>query len=350
MPQFARTGFLRHIFAGAAFAAAAAAPALLSTPLMAQGPYKVLAKWKLGGEGGWDYLTADPGAHRLYITHGERVEVVDSRTGKTIGAITGLHGIHGVALDDAGKYGYISDGRGNAVVVFDRTTLATVATIPAGTNPDGILFEPATKTVWAFNGRSKDVTVIDTATQKVVATIALPGKPEFPAADGKGNVYDNIEDKSEIVRLDARAKTLTATWPAGCEGPSGLAIDAKEGHLFAVCDKTMSVVDTKTGKVLATPTIGDGPDAARFSSRHKLAFASCGEGVLAVVNTAAPGFPTIQTLPTERGARTMAYDPKTDRAYVVTAQFGPRPAATAQNPRPRPAILPDSFTVIVIGR
>ncbi len=359
MPRFARTGFLRRIFAkitfAAAFAAAVAAPALVSTPLLAQGPYKVLAKWNLGGEGGWDYLTADPGAHRLYITHGTRVEVVDSQTGKSIGAITGLQGIHGVALDDsgrddAGRYGYISDGKANAVVVFDRSTLSKVAAIPAGNGPDGILFEPATKTVWAFNGHSRNVTVIDTATQKVVATIPLPGKPEFPAADGKGNVYDNIEDKSEIVRLDARAKTLTATWPAGCEGPSGLAIDAKEGHLFAVCDKTMSVVDTKTGKVLATPAIGDGPDAARFSAKHRLAFASCGEGVLAVVNTAAPGFPTIEMLPTQSGARTMAYDPMTDRAYVVTAQFGPRPAATAQNPRPRPSVLPGSFTVIVVGR
>jgi YVTN family beta-propeller protein len=197
--------------------AAALQGGLLAAPAAAQQPYKILDHWKLGGEGGWDYLLADPPAHRLYVTHGPRVEVLDTRTGKPVGAITGLHGTHGVALDTAGKFGYISDGGGNAVVVFDRASLATLATIPAGTNPDGIVFEPATKTVWAFNGRSHNVTVIDTATRKAVATIDLPGKPEFPAVDGKGTVFDNIEDKSEIVRLDAHTLKLTATWPSGCE-------------------------------------------------------------------------------------------------------------------------------------
>ena len=155
------------------------------------------------------------------------------RPASSSAAIAGLHGTHGVALDTAGKFGYISDGGGNAVVVFDRATLATVATIPAGTNPDGIVFEPATQTVWAFNGRSKDATVIDAATRKVVATIPLPGKPEFPAVDGKGTVFDNIEDKNEIVRLDARTNKLTAEWPlTGCDGPSGLAFDAAGSRLF----------------------------------------------------------------------------------------------------------------------
>ncbi|MGA2250373.1 YncE family protein [Terracidiphilus sp.] len=335
----------RLVLAGVALTAVFAAPALVS----AEGPYKVLNTWKLGGEGGWDYLSVDPATHRLYITRGARVDAVDTATGKVVGSIAGLHGTHGVAFDDAGKYGYISDaGAANQVVVFDRTTLATVTTIPAGTGPDAILFEPVTKTVWAFNGRSKDATVIDTATQKVVATVALGGKPEFPAADGKGFIYDNIEDKSEIVKIDAKTKTVTATWPAGCEGPSGLAIDREGGKLFAVCDKTMSVIDVKTGKVLATPAIGDGPDAAGFSAKHKLAFASCGEGVLNVVDAAS--LKTVQTLTTEKRARTMAYDPASDRVYTVTADFGTAPAATAENPRPRPPVLPDSFRVIVIGR
>src|SRR3984957_16204007 len=160
-----------------------------SFPALAQKTYSVQDKWKVGGEGGWDYLTADSSAHRLYITHGQRVEVLDSATGKSIGAITGLKGTHGIALDETGKFGYISDGGANAVVVFDRGTLATVATIPAGTNPDGILFEPKTKTVWAFNGRSSNVTVIDTAQRKVVATIALTGKPGFRVVDGSGTVF-----------------------------------------------------------------------------------------------------------------------------------------------------------------
>ena len=319
--------------------------------LSAQQPYKILDHWKLGGEGGWDYLQADPSAHRLYITHGARVEVIDSQTGKPIGAITGLHGTHGVALDSSGKYGYISDGGGNAVVVFDRSSLATVATIPVGTNPDGIVFEPATQTVWAFNGRSKDASVVDAATRKVVATIPLPGKPEFPAVDGQGTVFDNIEDKNEIVRLDAHARKLTAEWPAGCDSPSGLAFDVPGHRLFAVCDgKKMAVVDSNSGKVIATPAIGDGPDAANYSPTKNVAFASSGDGVLSVVDASKPDYPTIESLPTQRGARTMTYDPSTDRAYVVTAEFGPRPAPTAENPRPRPAIVPGSFTVIVIGR
>ncbi|MGB6742066.1 MAG: YncE family protein [Terracidiphilus sp.] len=328
-----------------------AAFTLLSAALAAQQPYHIIDHWKIGGEGGWDYMTCDGPAHRLYLAHGPRVDVVDTTSGKLIGSITGLYGTHGVALDTAGRFGYISDGGGNAVIVFDRATLATVASIPAGTNPDGIVFEPATQTVWAFNGRSHDVTVIDAATRKVAATIPLPGKPEFPAVDGHGTVFDNIEDKSEIVRFDARAKTLTATWPAGCDSPSGLAFDAPGHRLFPVCDgNKMSVIDSETGKLLANPSIGDGPDAARWSATQRLVFASSGDGILSVVDAGAPSYPTIESLPTQRGARTMAYDPTTDRAYLVTAEFGPRPAPTEQNPRPRPAIVPGTYTVIVIGR
>jgi len=319
-------------------------------PSKAQAPYSVQDKWTIGGEGGWDYLIADPGAHRLYITHGPRVEVVNSTTGKPIGAITGLKGTHGVALDEEGKFGYISDGGANAVVVFDRTSLATVASIPAGTNPDGIVYEPVTKTVWAFNGRSKDVTVISAADRKVIATIALPGKPEFPQADGTGQVFDNIEDKNEIVRLDAHTLKLTVTWPLeGLESPSGLAIDRTGHRLFAVCDgKKMAVVDYTTGKVIAKPDIGEGPDAAGFDPKSKLAFSSNGEGTLSVVDTTT--YKTLQTLKTEPRARTMALDTATGKVYVVTAKFGPAPAATAENPRPRPTVLPNSFTVVVAGR
>jgi YVTN family beta-propeller protein len=326
--------------------------ALIAAPPMlhAQQPYKIIDRWKLGGEGGWDYLLADSAAHRLYLTRGAHVDVVDTQTGKPVGSIVGLHGTHGIALDNAGKFGYISDGAGNAVVVFDRATLATVATIAAGTNPDGIIFEPATQTVWAFNGRSKDATVIDAATRKVVATIPLPGKPEFPAVDGKGLVYDNIEDKSEIVRIDAKTKKLTE-WPSGCDSPSGLAFDVAGGKLFPVCDgKKMSVIDSNTGKLIANPAIGDGPDAAGYDAAHKLAFASSGDGILSVIDTAAAGYPTIESLPTQRGARTMAYDAATDRIYLVTAEFGPKPDATPENPRPRAPILPGTFVVLVVGR
>ena len=320
-------------------------------PAQAQKPFSIQGKWKVGGEGGWDYLTADSAAHRLYITHGGRVEVVDAATGKSIGAITGLKGTHGVALDDTGKYGYISDGGANAVVVFDRTNLQTVTSIPAGVNPDGIVFEPVTKTVWAFNGRSKDVTVIDTAKQKVIATVPLPGKPEFPVADGRGVVFDNIEDKNEIVRLDAKDPRITATWSVSpCESPSGLAINRAGRRLFAVCDeKKMAVVDSDSGKVIATPAIGNGPDAAAYDPKTKQAFSSNGEGTVTIIDASNDSYKVLQNLSTQPGARTMAVDSASGKIYVVTAQYGPRPEATAANPHPRPAILPDSFTVIVAG-
>ena len=338
--------------------AAALAILLTATALPAQAPYKIIDKWKIGGEGGWDYLLADPSAHRLYITHGPRVEVLDTTTGKPVGAITGLHGTHGIALDTAGKFGFISDGGGNAVVVFNRATFATVATIPTGgQNPDGIVFEPSTQTVWAFQGRTKDVAVIGpdpnspTPAWKVLSTIGLPGTPEFPAVDGNGNVYDNIEDKNVIVHLDAHTLKLVDTWEAGCESPSGLAFDVSGSRLFPVCDgNKMSVVDSKTGHVLATPSIGDGPDAAGYSGAHKLAFASSGDGILSVIDASNPACKTIQSLVTAPRARTMTYDSGADRVYLVSADFGPIPAPTATTPHPRPPVIPGSFTVIVVGR
>jgi YVTN family beta-propeller protein len=348
---------MQHSFSLVArfFAAAALLCGLLAavSPVTAQQPYKVIDRWKIGGEGGWDALLADSSAHRLYLTHGNRVEVVDTLTGKLIGTIANLKGTHGVALDTAGKFGYISDGGANAVVVFDRATLATVASIPAGTNPDAINFEPATQTVWAFNGRSKDATVIDAAQQKVIATIPLPGKPEFAAVDGKGTIFVNIEDKNEIVRLDAKTNKLTAEWPiANCESPSGLAFDIVGSRLFSACDgKKLAVTDAKTGKSLATAVIGDGPDGAEWDAAHKLAFApNGGTGTLSVINAGAPGYPSIEELPTQRSARTIAYDSAADRVYLLAAEFGPRPEPTAATPRPRPAVLPGSFTVLVIGR
>jgi YVTN family beta-propeller protein len=340
--QFATRSALAALFS---FSLAAALPA------QAQKPYKVIDKWTIGGEGGWDYLVADAGAHRLYITHGGRVEVIDSTTGKSIGAITGLKGTHGVALDSDSKFGYISDGGAGQVVVFDRNSLATVTSIPVGVNPDGIAFEPVTKTVWAFNGRSKSVSVIDTATNKVTATIALPGKPEFPVADGTGVVFDNIEDANSIVRLDAKTLKLTATWPlTGCESPSGLAIDLTGRRLFSVCDgKKMAVTDANTGKSLANPAIGEGPDAAGYDATNKLAFSSNGEGTVTIIDASGSSYPVKQTVTTEKRARTMTFDSATGRIYVVTAQFGPAPEATAANPHPRPPALPGTFTVIVVG-
>ncbi len=340
---------------GASFAGVLVVLGLLGTVAVAPAqapPFRVQDHWKIGGEGGWDYLTVDPSAHRLYVAHGPRVEVIDTTDGKSVGAITGLKGTHGVALDGQGKFGYVSDGGANAVVVFDRSTLQTLATIPTGMNPDGIAFEPVTKTVWAFNGRSKDVTVIDTAERKVVATVALPGRPEFAVADGKGAMFVNIEDKNEIARVDAATKKITAVWPlTGCDSPSGLALDAPGRRLFSVCDgKKMAVTDANTGKQIASPAIGEGPDAAGYDATRKLAFASNGEGTLTVLDGSGNGLPVVQTLSTQRGARTMALDESSGRVYLATAEFGPRPEPTTQNPRPRPAVVPGSFTILVVGR
>jgi YVTN family beta-propeller protein len=237
--------------------------------------------------------------------------------------------------------------------VFDRATLQKVASIPAGTNPDGIVFEPTTKTVWAFNGRSSNATVIDTAQRKVAATIPLPGKPEFPVADGAGTVFVNIESKNEIMRFHAATREITATWPLSqCDSPSGLAIDTAGHRLFAVCDgNKMAVLDAASGKQLASPTIGDGPDAARYDPAHKLAFSSNGgSGTLTIIDASKDNYPVLQTVTTQPGARTMTLDEQTGRLFLATGKYGPRPAPTAANPHPWPTIVPGTFTILVVGQ
>jgi YVTN family beta-propeller protein len=329
---------------------------LMAAPLVAfgaAGPYSVVDKWVIGGTGGWDYLLADPSMHVLYLTHGTRVEVVDTTTGKAVGAITDLKGTHGIALDADGKYGYISDGGANAVVVFDRKTYAKVNSIATGTNPDGIAYEPVTKTVWAFNGRSNDASVIDTGKMAVVATIKLSGKPEFPAADGKGTMFVNIETKNSIVKLDAKALKQTAEWPlTGCESPSGLAMDTTHRRLFSVCDgKKMAVTDADSGKVIKLADIGEGPDATGYDAKNQVAFSSNGQdGTLTIVNTKGDSFDVIQTLETQKSGRTMAFDSGTGRVYIVAAEIGPKPAPTPDRPNPRASMVPGTFSVIVVGR
>lgn len=330
-----------------------AVAAFQSQVCRAQTPYSVLHRWTIGGNGGWDYLTLDSAAHRLYLAHNVSVDVVDIDTGKKIGAITGLQGTHGVALGPDGKYGYISDGRGGAIVVFDRHSLEKLATVPAGTNPDGIVYEPKTRTVWAFNGGSDNVTVLDTITRKVVATIKLPGRPEFPVADGRGFVFDNIESKNEIVKLNAKKRAEVGVYPlTGCESPSGLAIDRSGRKLYSVCDnKVMAITSADTGKVIATVPIGEGPDATRYDARRGVAFSSNGRsGNMTIVDMRGASPRVVQTLPTESGARTMALDEATGRVYTATAQFAPRVASSPSNPHGRHAPVPGSFVVLVIGK
>jgi DNA-binding beta-propeller fold protein YncE len=315
--------------------------------------YKVSGQIPLGGEGGWDYLYADSPNRTLYVTHGTEVEIVDLDSDKPVGKITGLKGIHGVAVAGDLNRGFISDGKDNTVVVFDLKSHAVLQKVKAGTNPDGILYDPASKRVFAFNGRSNDATAIDAASGNVAGTLPLGGKPEFPVTDGSGNMFVNIEDKNEIVQFDPKELKVKNRWKVSpCEGPSGLAWDDANRKLFAVCDeKKMVVVDAGSGKVTATVPIGDGPDATAFDSANKLAFSSNGQdGTLTVVKQESPDkYSVVENVPTEKSARTMALDSKTHKIYLSAAELGPRPEPTADNPHPRPAIKSGSFHLIVVS-
>jgi DNA-binding beta-propeller fold protein YncE len=325
-----------------------------SMALAAAAPgYKVVNTYKIGGDGGWDYLTADGSARRLYISRATHVIVLDLDSGKTVGDIADTPGVHGIALAPEFGRGFTSNGREGTVSIFDLKTLATSSKVKVGDNPDAILYDSATKRVFTFNGKSQDSTAIDATNGTVLGTIKLDGKPEFSASDGKGEIFVNIEDKSELTAIDGNKLEVKTKWSlAPCEEPSGLSIDRKNRRLFVGChNKMMAVVNADTGKVLATPAIGEGVDATSFDDETGLAFASCGEGVLTVVREdSRDKFSVAESVPTQPGARTMALDSKTHNVYVVTANFGPPPAATADNPHPRRTILPDSFVVLVLGK
>jgi len=328
---------------------------LAAVAVAAAGPgYHVIKTYKLGGEGGWDYLTVDASARHFYISRGTHVIVLDADSGKNVGDIPDTPGVHGIALAPELGKGFVSNGREGTVTIFDIKTLVPIGSkIKVGENPDAILYEPATKRVFTFNGRSQDSTAIDAASGKVLGTIKLDGKPEFAASDAKGEVFVNIEDKSELTVIDPNKLEVKTKWPlAPCTEPSGLALDRKNRRLFVGCDnKMMAVVDADSGKVLATPAIGEGVDATAYDDETGLAFASCGEGVLTVVREDSPQkFSVVENVKTEPGARTMALDTKTHNLFTVTAKFGPPPAATADNPHPRRTILPDTFEVLVLAK
>src|SRR5580704_11712030 len=284
--------------------------------------YHLLKKIALGGEGGWDALTFDSGTRRLFISRQSKVIVLNVDSEKVVGEIPNTDGVHDIALANEFNKGFTSNGRAGTVSIFDLKTLAVTGSAQAGTNPDVIEYDPASKRTFAMNGRSSNATAIDASTGNVAGTVALGGKPEFAVADGAGHIYVNIEDKSEIWQIDSQKLTVTARWPlAPCQEPSGLAIDAAHRRLFAGCDnKMMAVVDADSGKVIATPAVGEGVDATAFDPETDLAFASCGEGVLTVVREEPPNkFTVVESVPTQSGARTMALDEKTHRVYTVTA-------------------------------
>jgi DNA-binding beta-propeller fold protein YncE len=300
------------------------------------------------GDEGWDYVAVDSDARRVYVSHATHVVVLDADTYAIVGDIPDTQGVHGISIaPDLGR-GFVSDGRANTVTIFDPKTLKTLGTVRTGTNPDAIIYDPHTKRVFAMNGRSQDTTAITASDGTVAGTLALGGKPEFAVADGHGNIFVNIEDKSELVRFDSQKLTILNRWPLKpCEEPSGLAVDWKTRRLFAGCgNKTMVVVDADTGKIVATPPIGDGVDANGFDPATDLAFASTGEGVLTVVHEDSPDkFTVVENVPTRKSARTMGLDIKTHNIFLPAADFDP--PAPGQR---RGKMKPGSFVVLVVGK
>ncbi|MEK6371681.1 MAG: YncE family protein [Acidobacteriota bacterium] len=303
----------------------------------------------IGGAGGWDYVTVDAAARRVYQSHSDRVVVIDADKGTVVGTILNTPGVHGVAIAADLNRGFVSDGRSDSVTVFDLKTLAAVAEWKTtGANPDSILYEPKTKRLFTFNGRGKNATVFNAVTGAVAATIDLGGKPEFAVSDGT-HVFVNIEDTSEIAIIDAKKLVVEKRAPlAPCEEPSGLAIDRKHHRLFSVCgNETMAVTDAQTLRVITTLPIGKGTDGAAFDDASQRAFSSNGaDGTVTVVHELSPDkFVVEETVPTARGARTIALDPKTHHLFLATAQFGP----PVEGQR-RPAVIEGTFELLEVGR
>jgi YVTN family beta-propeller protein len=306
--------------------------------------YHVLKKIALGGEGSWDYLTLDGAARRLYIARSNRVMVMDADKGTLVGEIPNTPGVHGVALVPRRDRGFISNGGDASVTVFDTKSLRELARINVGKRPDAIIYDAASGRVFSFNAGSQDATAIDAETEKVAGTVKLGGKPEFAVADGKGQIFVNIEDKSEIAAIDTRALTVKNRWPlAPGQQPAGLAMDRAKRRLFATChNEKMVVLDADSGRVLATPTIGKSTDACVFDPDTGLAFSSNGEGNLTVVREAGAGnYEVAETVTTEAGARTMALDPTNHNLFLVTARA---------KPGQRRSYEPGSFVVLVVGK
>jgi DNA-binding beta-propeller fold protein YncE len=320
----------------------------LTTPCHAKGLYHLLKEIPIAGAGGWDYLTVDSDAARLYVSHGTEVVVVDLDKDEVTGEITNTPGVHGITIAPELGRGFVSDGRENKAAIVDLKTLQILDKVDTGKNPDGLVYEPGRQEVYLFNGKDSSATVLDAKSGAVVATIPLPGKPEFCAADPDAQrVYDNIEDQSVVVAIDTKAHAVKDTWPiAPGQEASGMAFDAAHHRLFIGChNKQMVMLDTTTGKVVGAVPIGDGVDANAFDPGTQLAFASCGDGTVTIAHEDTPDrFTLAQTLTTEKSARTMALDPRTHQIYLATAKF--------ETPAPgerRGKMIPCTFKILVYG-
>jgi YVTN family beta-propeller protein len=321
-------------------------PFMLGAALAAAG-LSAPAPISLPEAGGWDYLTFDESSRRLFVTRGDHVDVVDVDAGKAVGRIDGLKGAHGVALVPAKKRGFVTDGKSNSVLVFDMGTLRTLAVIPlTGKKPDAIVFDPASGHVLAFHGNSHSASVIDPDANKELASIDLPGAPEFAVSDGAGHVFVNLEDRHALARIDTHSGKVDGTYAlAGCEAPSGLAIDTAKHRLFSVCDnEVMAITDGATGKQVATVPIGKGPDAAGFDARTGRIYSSNGEsGTLTVIEgDGADRYRVTATVPTLGSARTLAVDARDGSVFLAAATLSSAPAGK------RPAAVAGSFRILTV--
>ncbi len=314
------------------------------------GGYHVTKEIHIGGEGGWDYLTVDSAARRLYVSHATKVVVIDLDSDKVVGEIPNTQGVHGIAIAPDLKKGFVSDGRSNSVTVFDLATLKQTGTVQTGKNPDAILYEPTSHRTFTFNGGSKDSTVINAKTGQVEGTLPLGGKPEFSAADGKGKIFVNIEDTNELVRLDAASMKEEARFSLKpCDSPSGLAIDERSSTLFSVCDgKVMAISSGKEGKLITTAPIGEGPDGVAYDPGTNSAFSSNGrDGTVTVVKGSGSKWNVVENAATMKGARTIAVDTKTHKLYLPVADVD---TAAGLGPNGRPKYKADTFKVLVVSK
>jgi DNA-binding beta-propeller fold protein YncE len=323
---------------------------LLSLTLPAAAAYRQIKKAVIGGEGGWDFLTVDAQARRLYLSRSTHVLVLDADSCVQVGDIPETPGIHGVALVPELGRGVTSNGADSSATVFDLKTLKVLGKVPTGPRPDAIVYDPASKLVFTMNAGGSSATAIDVAAVKAGATLPLGGRPEVAVPDGKGHLFVNLEDSSAVAVVDTKKLAVVAHWSlAPGEEPTGLALDNEHGRLFAGCaNQLLVVLDSRSGKVVAKLPIGKGVDGVAFDASKGLAISSNGEGNLTVVQEVSPdSFTVRETVPTQAGARTLALDEMTHRIFTVSAEFGPAPAPTPEHPRPRRTILPGTFTVLV---
>ncbi len=314
--------------------------------------YKISKRWNTGGDGGWDYLIVDEPTQRLFVSHGTVTQVVDIKSGTLLSTIADTKGVHGIAIANDLNRGFISNGKDTSVTVFNLKTLEVITkTKVTGVNPDAILYDEFSHKVFVYNGRTNNATVIDANTFKVVETIKLEGKPEFSVTDGRGKIYVNIEDKNSITLINATTLKVEKNWSiAPGEEPTGLALDNKNHRLFSVCgNKIMVVVNVEDGKVVTTVPIGDGCDGVAFDEVKKRIFSSNGEGTITVIKQESENiYSVLETVATQKGARTIALDKTTHQLFLPTAEYGETPAATKENTRPRPSIKPNSFVVLQV--